>query len=269
MRIKRKMLPLLPGRVINHDIYLAMVLKCLGSSSSGNCYLLHSLRSDEVLVIEAGIPMIEVKKALKFKISSINALVVSHRHNDHAKYIGDYLKNGIKVLALPDVFGSKGFNNSFCKKIEPMHGYKVGGFKILPLPVVHDVPCVGFIIEHEEIGSLLFVTDTMMLEYQLPKLNHIMIEANYDDAILQYNIDNAIVPASMRERLLHSHMELQTTKEVLRVNDISSVNEIILLHLSSNNSDAAQFQKEVEEVSGKPVYIARKGLAIELNKEPY
>lgn len=247
-----------------------MVLKCLGSSSSGNCYILHSLRSDEVLIIEAGVPMLEVKKALKFKISSIKGCIVSHRHNDHAKYIGDYLKCGIKVLALPDVFEGKGITNrAFCKVIEPMHGYKVGGFKILPLSVVHDVPCVGFIIEHEEIGKLLFITDTMMLEYQLPKLNHIMLEANYDDDILQCNIDNAIIPASMRERLLHSHMELQTAKEVLRVNDISSVNEIILLHLSNNNSDAAQFQREVEEVSGKPVYIAKKGLELSLMKEPY
>lgn len=247
-----------------------MVLKCLGSSSSGNCYILQSLRSDEVLIIEAGIPMLEAKKALRFKISGIKGCIVSHRHNDHAKYIGDYLKSGIKVLALPDVFESKGFtNSSFSKAIEPMHGYKVGGFKVLPLPVVHDVPCVGFIIEHEEIGSLLFVTDTMMLEYRLPKLNHIMLEANYDDAILQYNIDNAIIPASMRERLLHSHMELQTTKEVLRANDISSANEIILLHLSGNNSDAAQFKREVEEVSGKPVYIAKKGLELMLTKEPY
>lgn len=214
--------------------------------------------------------MLEAKKALKFDISGIKGCIVSHRHQDHAKYIGDYLKSGIKVLALHDVFESKGIaGKPYCKEIEPMHGYKVGGFKILPLSVVHDVPCLGFIIEHTEMGKLLFITDTMMLEYRLPKLNHIMLEANYDDAILQYNIDNAIVPAGMRERLLHSHMELQTAKEILRVNDISGVNEVVLLHLSGNNSDAKQFQSEVEQVSGKPVYIAKRGLEIGLSKEPY
>lgn len=247
-----------------------MVLQCLGSSSSGNCYILRSSQSDEVLIIEAGIPMLEVKKALKFKISGILACLATHRHNDHSKYICDYLNSGIKVLALHDVFESKGIaGKPYCKEIEPMHGYKVGGFKILALPVVHDVLCVGFIIEHAEMGKLLFITDTMMLEYKLPLLNHIMLEANYDDAIPQYNIDNGIVPAGMRERLRLSHMELQTTKQILRVNDISLANEVILLHLSGNNSDAKQFQREVEEVSGKPVYIARKGLEIELTKEPY
>lgn len=246
-----------------------MVLKCLGSSSAGNCYILRSLRSDEVLIVEAGISISEIKKALKFKISNIKGCIVSHGHNDHARYIREVLKCGIKVLALPDVFNHQGINNPFCKEIEPMHGYKVGGFKILPLPVVHDVPCVGFIIEHEEMGKLIFITDTMMLEYKLPKLNHIMLEANYADEILQYNIDNGIVPVSMRGRLLHSHMELQTAKEILQANDLSSVNEVILLHLSSNNSDAGQFQREVQEASGKPVYIAKSGMEINLNKEPY
>ena len=246
-----------------------MDLICLGSSSSGNCYILHALRSDEVLIIEAGIPMIEVKKALKFKISSIKGCAVSHEHKDHAKYIREFLKCGIKVLALPEVFRSQGINNPFCKEIEPMHGYKVGGFKVLPLSVVHDVPCVGFIIEHEEMGKLVFITDTMMLEYKLPKVNHIMLEANYADEILQYNIDNGIVPVSMRERLLHSHMELQTAIEILQANDLSSVNEVILLHLSSNNSNDELFQREMQETSGKPVYIAKSGVKIYLGKEPY
>lgn len=246
-----------------------MELICLGSSSSGNCYILHSTLYDEDLVIEAGIPMSKVKKALNFKIGDIRGCAVSHRHNDHAKYIRDFLKCGIKVLALPDVFKSQDITNPFCKEIEPMHGYKAGGFKILPLPVVHDVPCVGFIIGHEEIGKLIFVTDTMMLEYKLPKLDHIMLEANYSDEILQYNIDNGIMPTSMRDRLLNSHMELQTAKDILQASDLSSVNEIILLHLSHKNSDDNLFRKEVQEISGKPVYIAKPGLKLSLNKEPY
>lgn len=247
-----------------------MVLKCLGSSSSGNCYILQSLHSDEVLVLEAGIPMQEVKKALKFKISAIKGCLISHRHGDHAKYMCEYLKCGIRVLALKDVFDSQNIQNRvFCKEIEPMHGYKIGGFKVFVLSVVHDVPCVGFIIEHEEMGKLLFITDTMMLEYKLPKLNHIMLECNYSDAILQENIDDGIVPVSMRERLLHSHMELETTKEIIRVNDLSETNEVVLLHLSGNNSDAALFRSEVEKIAGKPVYVAKKGMYIELSQTPY
>ena len=41
-----------------------MKLRILGSSSSGNCYLLED--ESECLVIEAGLPFKEVKKALDF-----------------------------------------------------------------------------------------------------------------------------------------------------------------------------------------------------------
>ncbi len=245
-----------------------MVLKVLGSSSKGNCYLLEA--SDGVLIIEAGISAVEVKKALGFELSKVLGCVISHRHFDHSKFLKEILSCGIRILALEDVFSAHHLQNrSFCKTIEPKHGYKVGSFKIFTLPVVHDVPCLGFIIEHQEMGKLLFITDTMMLEYKLPKLDHVMLEANYADEILQCNIDNGIVPVSMRDRLLHSHMELQTTKEILQSNDLSSVNEVILLHLSSNNSDGKQFQREVQEISGKPVYIAKSGMVINLSKEPY
>ena len=241
-----------------------MKLKCLGSGSSGNCYLLEA--SDGVLILECGILFIEIKKALRFQLKGVLACLISHEHKDHSKCLKDILSCGIKVMALSDVFNSQGIiNRVFCKEIEAMHGYQVGGFKIFALNVAHDVPCLGFIIEHREMGKLLFITDTMMLEYRLPKLNHIMLEANYADDILQYNIDNGIVPNSMRERLLHSHMEIETAKGILRANDLSQVSEIVLVHLSGNNSDAERFKKEVEAVSGKPTYIAGRGIEIELS----
>lgn len=246
-----------------------MKLKCLGSGSSGNCYLL-TADNGETLIIECGIPFREVKKSLDWKLQGVIGCLVSHRHQDHSKALHDVLKCGIKVLSIDDVFVSQNVKNrAFCKTIEPMHGYIVGGFKVFVLNMAHDVPCVGFIIDHEEMGRLFFATDTMMVEYRLPNLNHILIEANYADEILQENIDNGIVPAAMRERLLRSHMELQTCKATLAANDLSGVNEIVLLHLSGNNSDPKDFARQVEEATGKPVYVARHGLNITVNLNPY
>lgn len=45
-----------------------MVLKCLGSSSSGNCYLLEA--SDGVLIIECGIPALDIKKSSQISIKA-------------------------------------------------------------------------------------------------------------------------------------------------------------------------------------------------------
>lgn len=246
-----------------------MQLTVLGSSSSGNCYLLRS-NEGEILVLEAGVRFAEVKHALNWQLHSVVGCIISHRHNDHAQYLVDFIKCGIPVLALPDVFEAKHIRNrAFCRETEPKRGSKLGRFSIFSLPVCHDVPCLGFIVSHPEMGKLLFVTDTMMLEYRIDGMNHIMLEANYSDSMLQANIDNGIVPPEMRQRLLNSHMELNTTLDILRVNDLRQTNEIILLHLSSRNSDDNIFAKAASETTGKPVYIARKGLSLDLSLNPY
>lgn len=245
-----------------------MKLFCIGSSSRGNGYILQS--SHGALLIECGMPLVEVKKALGWKLSSIAGCVVSHRHKDHSKYLPEYLKFGIHALALEDVFASfPKLNRTFCKSIEPMHGYKVGGFKVFALPVVHDVPCLGFVIEHDEMGKLLFVTDTMMLEYRIANLNHIMIEANYSDELLEDAISNGTTVSSTRERLLESHMELKTTEQILRTTDLTAVNEVVLLHLSGRHSNAEQFRASIAEIVGKPVYVANPGIEINVSKTPY
>ena len=245
-----------------------MRLNVLGSDSNGNCYVLQT--DKEALIIEAGVRFSEVKKILKWQLSKVVGAVITHEHNDHAKYIRDFVSNGITVLALPSVFKAKGIDSlSFRKEIEPMHGLIVGGFKVFAMPVCHDVPCVGFIIEHEDMGRMLFVTDTMMLEYRVPGLNHILLEANYAEDILDAKIEAGSVPLSMKPRLIHSHMEIETTKGILRANDLSGVNEIILIHLSNGNSDERRFVREVQETSGKPVYAAVAGLELNLSINPY
>lgn len=145
----------------------------------------------------------------------------------------------------------------------------MGSFKILPFDVHHDVPCVGFVIEHPEMGKLLFATDTMMLEYRFDGLNHIMIEANYSDDILEKNIDNGVVRSVMKDRLMTTHLSLENAIGMLKANDLSNVNEIILIHLSDNNSDVLTFRDAVVRATGKPVYIAKKGLEVEVNREVY
>lgn len=82
-----------------------MKLHILGSSSSGNSYILEA--SDGVLIIECGLPFIEVKKAIDFKIGRIVGAIVTHQHGDHAKYIAEYLKSAVRVCALKEVFDAR------------------------------------------------------------------------------------------------------------------------------------------------------------------
>ncbi|WP_366927928.1 MBL fold metallo-hydrolase [Clostridium sp.] len=189
---------------------------------------------------------------------------------DHSKAIKDLLSNGI------DVCTSMGTVRAILKESEVLETHhrlhfiesekqiKIGGFTILPFETQHDAAePLGFLISHEDMGKLLFATDTYYIQYKFNGLKHILIEANYSKEILQNNIENGL-NSSLAKRLFTSHFSLENVKEFLKASDLSKCESITLIHLSDENSNAAQFKNEIERLTGKPVYIAEKGLEIEL-----
>ncbi len=243
-----------------------MQLTVLASSSKANSYLLHNRR--EALVIEAGVSLLKVKQALDFKLDIIQGCIVSHRHKDHARALRAYANAGINILAPDDVFKEHQCHHRF-RVAMPGKGYKLGGFRIVPFEVQHDIPCYGYLIDHSDTGRILFLTDTYLCEYVFPGLNHILIQANYCDDILEENILAGIEHPGKRERLLTSHMELKTTKAVLMAQDLSKVENIVLIHLSERNSDENLFAEQISAVTGKPVKVAKGGLTVNLSRHPF
>lgn len=55
-----------------------MRLTVLNSGSDGNGYLLEC--GNEILIIECGVALIEAKRALKFDLSKIAGVFISHSH---------------------------------------------------------------------------------------------------------------------------------------------------------------------------------------------
>jgi len=127
----------------------------------------------------------------------------------------------------------------------------------MPFDVKHDAAePLGFLWANKDGDKLVFITDSYYSPYKFNGLTHIMIECNYSMEILNENIANGKVPRIMKKRLLKSHFSLENVKDFLRINDLSRVQEIWLLHLSDNNSDEALFKQEIQELTGKVVYIA-------------
>jgi phosphoribosyl 1,2-cyclic phosphodiesterase len=247
-----------------------MKLKVLGSSSSGNCYILDN--GKEALVLEAGVPFAEVKKALDFDISRIVACLVSHEHGDHARYVSDYLKAQIPVYTSQGTIDALGIHHKLLRPVvmENDSLTRAGGFRISAFRTKHDAAApVGFLIGHAETGVVLFATDTYYLEYTFAVLHNILIECNYSLDILDANTQNGSIPKPQRDRTIQSHMSLDTCIETLRMNDLSAVNNIVLIHLSDSNSNAEAFQAAVREATGKTIHIASKGLDINFNKTPF
>lgn len=232
----------------------------ISSSSKANGYLLET--KEEALVIEAGVSLLQIKKALAFNLAKIAGCIVTHRHLDHAMHVKHYADNGINVYGPSDVFTTP---HNRCFSVREKKGFRVGGFKIIPFPLHHDVTCFGYLIDHDESSRILFIADTFLCEYAFLNLRHIIIEANYSDNILDNNIFMGIEHPSKRERLLTSHMELKTTIATLKAQDLLNVQNIILIHLSDQNSDEKRFADEIVAETGKVVACAREGLTVDLS----
>lgn len=218
-----------------------MKLRVLGSGSSGNCYILEN--EAEALIIEAGVPFMEVKKILNFNVRKIVGVVVSHSHGDHAKYISEYEKAGIPVFKPYE-------------KAEPMV-FPNCQFFIQVFDLVHDVPCYGFFIKHPEMGNLVYASDTEYIKWRFRNVNHILVEANYSDDYM-----GQIKPSY--DHVLRGHMSIETVGDFLRVNNSPALRNVVLCHLSARNADAEDFVRRVEEIVDCPVYAAEKGLEVDL-----
>lgn len=221
-----------------------MKLRCLGSSSAGNCYILET--PDEALIIEAGIKFMDVKKALGFNITKIVGVVASHSHRDHSAYLDQYRRSGIYVFdpyQQPDV---------------EKQTRTYGNFVIKSFPLIHDVPCRGFLITHPEIGKLVYISDTEYVQYRFKSLNHILIEANYSEKYMEAG------SVAKRTHVLTGHMSIETTLGFLEAHNSPELKNVALLHLSDSNSNESEFKMQAEAVVVCPVYVADKGMEIEL-----
>ena len=240
-----------------------MKLKVLGSGSSGNCYLLQN--ENETLIIECGLPYKTILKGLDFKLQNVVGCLVSHEHKDHSKAIKELLENGIDIYMSKGTWKCFGYISHRLHFLKSEKQIKVGNFTILPFEAEHDAAePLGFLIQHKDIGKLLFITDSYYCKYKFKGVNHILIECNYSIDILNENVEKGKIHPVLRDRLIKSHFSLENVKEFLKANDLSKVRNLMLIHLSSSNSNAKTFKSDIERLTGKPVYIANKGLEIHL-----
>jgi phosphoribosyl 1,2-cyclic phosphodiesterase len=242
-----------------------MKLKILGSNSKGNCYILEN--KNEALIIEAGVSIRKLKKVFNNNLSKIAGCLVSHSHSDHAGHMGSFAKAGIRVFASPAVFNAAKHDkyNITGTVIECEREFLTGEFRVIPFALNHDVPCMGFLINHPDTGQIAFVSDTGYCEKIFPPLTHLLIECNYANDILQANIKNGIIHPSLGKRIKATHLELENCKSALVANDLSGIRNIVLIHLSDNNSDALRFKEEITTLTGKRVFVAARDTELLLN----
>lgn len=189
--------------------------------------------------------------------------------SDHARYIKDFMQSGIPVYtafetqtALETITGERTI------AIPQRRVLQIGSFRVIPFNVPHDteIECYGYLIEHEEMGRLLFLTDLEYCRYDFSnmKVEHIMVEANYSMDLVDRNEPNY-------EHRLRGHMSLDTALKFIQTNDNTALRNVILIHLSDKCGDPAKFSQKAKETVkyGADVYVAEKGLEVDMNICPF
>lgn len=228
-------------------------LKVIASGSKGNGYVL--VAGDDVLVIEAGVRAKEIMRSIEFRVSGISGVLVSHGHGDHSKYIPEWQQYRIPVYSNDEVAEKY----PEVRALEPKKKYRIGNFSVMPLEVPHDVKNYAYLVEHEDIGRLLFATDLTDFPYMIDGINHLCIECNYSEVLLDEAEDEDFHIGS------EQHMEIEKCVELVERLWNPKMRTVTLLHLSSQFSDEAEFVRRVQEVSGYAVVTAAdKGVEIDL-----
>lgn len=237
-----------------------MNIQCIGSGTSGNCYLLSDGATE--ILIECGLTIKTIQKACGFRLSSLAGCIISHRHGDHIKGLKSLLTKGIDCFIANDekdalITQNNAYNHHRLKGLQSLSLFNIGTFTILPFETEHDTECpLGYLIQSELTGEkLLFATDTYYVRYYFQGITHLLIECNNSLKILEMNVMNGRLNGSLKKRIEKSHFSLENLITFLESCDLSELQETYLIHLSDLNSDEQLFKKEIQKVTGKPVYV--------------
>ena len=237
-----------------------MKLIIVNSGSSGNSYALQS-DSGEILLIEAGVPLKEVKKAIGYKTRKVVGCIISHAHSDHAKNIPEYLRSGINVSS----------NNEVAEKypgVDTMYEnitFRFGKFGVTPFEVKHDAKNFGYLIHEPSYGTIFFATDCYNLNFVIQGCKVYLSECNYSDAILDKAVADGSTPRRQADRIRLSHMSMEHAISWLHDCDVEHcARKIILIHGSSRHLIPNVAVSKFQQVLGVPTYYAKAGLVVNL-----
>lgn len=221
---------------------------CFASGSSGNCYYLATDKTS--ILIDAGIGARTIKRRFKefgLDLESLKAVLVTHDHVDHVKAVGvlgekyhipiystSRVHDGIKRCY--NVTEKLKVSARFIKKEV---SFTIGDFSITPFEVPHDsLDNIGYYIEAEG-QKFCLATDighmTEVIAGYLSKANYLVVESNYDEAMLL----TGHYPQHLKERILgpNGHLSNRETAEFLASYYSPNWRQVWLCHLSKDNNN--------------------------------
>jgi phosphoribosyl 1,2-cyclic phosphodiesterase len=216
-----------------------MRLWVLGSGSSGNAVLVETARSR--ILVDAGFAPRILKQRLAVagvKPESIEAVVVTHEHNDHIKGVAAAARKwgwtivstaGTRMMC-PNWAGLRTILTPRKSTVV------VGDFYIETVPVSHDAsePIAVIVTSLAEGARAGIVYDlghlTETVSKALDKLDVLVLEANHDEAMLRAGP----YPPSLQRRISGNfgHLSNRVAAQAASQSIHGGLNNIVLAHLS-------------------------------------
>jgi phosphoribosyl 1,2-cyclic phosphodiesterase len=248
---------------------MKIIFAGLASGSSGNCYYLGTRKYG--ILIDAGIGIRTINKRLKeigISLDSIRAVFVTHDHADHIRGVG-HLGEGRHIPVYTTARIHEGINKSYCttqklyaavRHIEKEATMQLEDFYITPFEVPHDgTDNVGYHFQVQGI-TFTFLSDlgeiTPTAARYIRKANYLIIEANYDEKMLE----TGSYPPFLKQRIVAStgHLSNTDTAGFLSENITDTLRHIWLCHLSENNNRPELAHKTVEDkLKEKGIIVGR------------
>lgn len=247
-----------------------MLAQCLGSSSSGNCFILTFSGKERTrsIMVECGFSLKEIQQKMtmaNLKLNDVESCLVTHGHQDHAKAIKELALRYIPIFSSKETIGNVSKNT---------HELAVGtdacvapDIFVTPFKVEHDIEgSLGFII-HSKLSNetVLFINDCKYTKADLSpyQFDYAFIECNYVDRQVRKLHSDALKAddhalVARYNRLIHAHMSLYGTLKTLRNLDLTKCKGIFLMHLSDGHGNEYQMKRAVQTATKVPTFVCGK-----------
>ena len=240
-----------------------MKLKIVSTGSEGNMYVLSDSKNRK-LILEAGLSRDLMIAGLDYDLNGISGLCLSHEHEDHSKSAKAFEQMGVSIITHAKTALKCKLNASYNEYLEHGQQVLVGSYYVMAFNTYHNCEHpLGFIIHHDEMGTMVFATDTSMIPNKFNNVNHWLIEANYSES----NIDDLLESGNMtapQYQKTKTHLSIEAATDVVLSNGIETVNNVVLCHTSLKNACESRFTEYFSAKTGIMPKIAQPNMTIRL-----
>ncbi len=224
---------------------MALKLRILGSSSSGNCALLSTPTRN--MLVDAGIRINCLKKLLiecGLCLEQIDAVFLTHEHTDHTVAL-PYFRDGCQKIPIFANRATAAHVQRRCKQplnwqvFETGDSWAVGDLEVQSFPLPHDASDpVGFVFSSQgaaEVRKLGWITDlgyvTELVRQKVRDVDMLALESNYEKHLLD---NHPTRPLALKQRVAgrHGHLSNEDAFTLLDSVEMPRCRHVLLIHIS-------------------------------------